>query len=182
MKQVPALPSFPRSVRRRWPKRCGSAERITTSSPGENALLGGVAAFAFLGVATAGYMTMRTVGIGPAATLVAKGAIDERAVVILADFGSTDSLLARAATEAFRVDLSQSDVVRLAEPSFVAQALRRMERAGERCPGRRARARDSTARGRRGGHRGRDQPRRNGLRADGTGAGLRRRDRARFPP
>jgi tetratricopeptide (TPR) repeat protein len=82
-----------------------------------NALLGGVAAFAFLGVATAGYMTMRTVGIGPAATLVAKGAIDERAVVILADFGSSDSLLARAATEAFRVDLSQSDVVRLAEPS-----------------------------------------------------------------
>jgi tetratricopeptide (TPR) repeat protein len=48
--------------------------------------------------------------------------------VILADFGSSDSLLARAATEAFRVDLSQSDVVRLAEPSFVAQALRRMER------------------------------------------------------
>jgi tetratricopeptide (TPR) repeat protein len=93
-----------------------------------NALLGGVAAFAFLGVATAGYMAMRTAGIGPAATLVAKGAIDERAVVILADFGSTDSLLARAATEAFRVDLSQSDAVRLAEPSFVAQALRRMER------------------------------------------------------
>jgi tetratricopeptide (TPR) repeat protein len=93
-----------------------------------NALLGGVAAFAFLGVVTAGYMVMRTAGIGPAATLVAKGAIDERAVVILADFGSTDSLLARAATEAFRVDLSQSDVVRLAEPSFVAEALRRMER------------------------------------------------------
>jgi tetratricopeptide (TPR) repeat protein len=103
----------------------GSHHRLFTW---RNALLGGVAAFAFLGVVTAGYMTMRTVGIGPAATLVAKGAIDERAVVILADFGSTDSLLARAATEAFRVDLSQSDVVRLAEPSFVAQALRRMER------------------------------------------------------
>lgn len=93
-----------------------------------NAILGGVAAFALLGVVTAGYMAMRTMGIGPAATLVAKGAIDERAVVILADFGSSDSLLARAATEAFRVDLSQSDVVRLAEPSFVAEALRRMER------------------------------------------------------
>jgi tetratricopeptide (TPR) repeat protein len=103
----------------------GSHHRIFTW---RNALLGGVAAFAFLGVATAGYMAMRTAGIGPAATLVAKGAIDERAVVILADFGSSDSLLARAATEAFRVDLSQSEVVRLAEPSFVAQALRRMER------------------------------------------------------
>ncbi len=103
----------------------GTHHRIFTW---RNALLGGVAAFAFLGVVTAGYMTMRTVGIGPAATLVAKGAIDERAVVILADFGSSDPLLARAATEAFRVDLSQSDVVRLAEPSFVARALRRMER------------------------------------------------------
>ena len=103
----------------------GRHQRIFTW---RNAILGGVAAFALLGVVTVGYMAMRTLGIGPAGTLVAKGAIDERAVVILADFGSSDSLLARAATEAFRVDLSQSDVVRLAEPSFVAEALRRMER------------------------------------------------------
>ncbi|MEE9132321.1 MAG: tetratricopeptide repeat protein [Gemmatimonadota bacterium] len=92
-----------------------------------NAVLGGVAAFALLGVVTAGYMTMRTMGIGPAGTLVAKGAMDERALVILVDFQSSDSLLARAATEAFRVDLSQSPVVRLADPSFVSNALQRME-------------------------------------------------------
>ena len=96
-----------------------------------NALLGGVAAFALLGVATAGWMTMRTMGIGPAGTLVAKGAIDERATIILADFESSDSLLSRAATEAFRVDLSQSPVVRLADPSFVNAALRRMERPAD---------------------------------------------------
>ncbi len=94
-----------------------------------NALMGGVAAFALLGVATAGYMTMRTMGIGPAGTLVAKGAIDERATIILADFESSDPLLSRAATEAFRVDLSQSPVVRLADPSFVSAALRRMQRS-----------------------------------------------------
>jgi tetratricopeptide (TPR) repeat protein len=73
-------------------------------------------------------MTTRSLGIGPAATLVARGVIDEREPILLADFESTDSLLARAATEAFRVDLSQSSVVRLVEPGFVAGALERMNR------------------------------------------------------
>ncbi len=93
-----------------------------------NAILGGVLGFALLGVLTAGYMTTRSLGIGPAATLVARGVIDEREPILLADFESTDSLLARAATEAFRVDLSQSSVVRLVEPGFVAGALERMDR------------------------------------------------------
>jgi tetratricopeptide (TPR) repeat protein len=93
-----------------------------------NAILGGVAAFALLGVVTAGYMAMRTFGIGPAGTLVARGLIDERAPILLAEFKSGDSLLARAATEAFRVDLSQSMVVRLVEPGFVTEALTRMAR------------------------------------------------------
>ncbi len=93
-----------------------------------NAILGGVLAFALLGVLTAGYMATRSLGIGPAATLVARGMIDGRQPILLADFESTDSLLARAATEAFRVDLSQSSVVRLVEPSFVAGALKRMGR------------------------------------------------------
>jgi tetratricopeptide (TPR) repeat protein len=95
-----------------------------------NALLGGVGALALLGALTIGYMTSRTLGIGPAATLVARGLLEERATVILAEFDSRtgDTLLARAATEAFRIDLSQSDAVRVAEPAFVADALGRMER------------------------------------------------------
>jgi tetratricopeptide (TPR) repeat protein len=93
-----------------------------------NAILGGVLGFALLGVLTAGYMTTRSLGIGPAATLVARGVIDEREPILLAEFESTDSLLARAATEAFRVDLSQSPVVSLVEPGFVAGALERMNR------------------------------------------------------
>ena len=95
-----------------------------------NALFGGVGALALLGVLTIGYMTSRTLGIGPAATLVARGVLEERATIILAEFDSRtgDSLLARAATEAFRIDLSQSDAVRVAQPAFIADVLRRMER------------------------------------------------------
>ena len=95
-----------------------------------NALIGGVAALALLGVLTIGYMVSRTLGIGPAATLVARGVLEERGTLVLAEFASRtgDTLLARAATEAFRIDLSQSDVVKVAESAFIADALRRMER------------------------------------------------------
>jgi tetratricopeptide (TPR) repeat protein len=95
-----------------------------------NAMVGALAALALLGALTIGYMVMRTMGIGPAATLVARGVLEERATIILAEFDSRtgDSLLAGAATEAFRIDLSQSDAVRVAEPASIADALRRMER------------------------------------------------------
>lgn len=93
-----------------------------------NAVLGGVGAFALLGVAMGGWMLSRAIGVGPAATLMAKGLLDEQATVVLADFASEDEALARAATEAFRIDLSQSRVLRLAEPSVVGAALARMER------------------------------------------------------
>jgi len=98
-----------------------------------NALLGGVGAFALLGVATLAYMAMRTLGIGPAGTLVAKGMIEEGERVVLADFDNAtpDSLLGEVVTEAFRVDLAQSPVVSLAEPSYVAEVLARMERPSD---------------------------------------------------
>jgi len=95
-----------------------------------NALLGGATAFALLGIVTAAWIIMRTAGIGPAATLVARGVLDERDRVILAEFSSQtgDSLLARAATEALRVDLTQSQVVTVVESRYVAEVLARMER------------------------------------------------------
>ena len=95
-----------------------------------NAMIGGVSALALLGALTVGYMVSRTLGIGPAATLVARGVLEERGTIVLAEFASRtgDTLLARAATEAFRIDLSQSDVVKVAESAFLADALRRMER------------------------------------------------------
>jgi tetratricopeptide (TPR) repeat protein len=95
------------------------------------AITGGVAAFALLGFLGVGWVVSRSLGVGPAATLVAKGLLDERATVLLADFEAEDESLSRAATEAFKVDLSQSQVVRLAEPSFVRQALARMQQSSE---------------------------------------------------
>ena len=96
----------------------------------KNATVGGVLAFALLGVMAAGWMVTRTLGIGPAATLVAQGVLDERDAIILADFESLtgDTELAKVATLAIRTDLAQSPVVTLLEPGQVSQVLARMER------------------------------------------------------
>ncbi|MDH3734475.1 MAG: hypothetical protein OEU54_13170, partial [Gemmatimonadota bacterium] len=72
-------------------KVTGSQHRLFTW---RNALVGGVAAFAVLGVLTAGYLFMRTSGIGPAATLVAQGVLEEGTDVVLAEFDSADADLA----------------------------------------------------------------------------------------
>ncbi|MDX1393450.1 MAG: tetratricopeptide repeat protein [Gemmatimonadota bacterium] len=94
------------------------------------AALGGLGAFALLGVVTAGYFISRATGIGPAGTLVAQGLLEERPRILLTQFSSPtgDSTLARTATEALRSDLAESPVVTLAEPVFVRDALQRMQR------------------------------------------------------
>ena len=92
-----------------------------------NALGGGALAFLFLVAVTIAWIIMRQAGIGPAGSLVARGVLDDRAPVIVADFKAQDSLLARAATEAFRVDLSQSPSIQVLEPAFLVEALGRME-------------------------------------------------------
>jgi tetratricopeptide (TPR) repeat protein len=94
------------------------------------ALAGGVAAFTLLGLGTAGYMAMRSLGIGPPATLLARGILEEQAEVVLADFAAApeDSVLARTLTEALRIDLAQSPVIRLVPAGVLRRVLRRMER------------------------------------------------------
>ena len=95
-----------------------------------NAILGGVGAFALLGLLTVGWVVSRSLGVGPAASLVAAGVLDERSRIVLAEFESRtgDEELAGSVTELLRVDLSQSQLVRLVEPAFVASVLGRMER------------------------------------------------------
>lgn len=95
-----------------------------------NAIVGGALAFAVGGLLTVGYVAMRNAGIGPAGTLVAKGVLDEQAPVLLADFqaDASDAELARMATDAFRIDFGQSQVVSLVQPSEVADVLMRMGR------------------------------------------------------
>jgi eukaryotic-like serine/threonine-protein kinase len=96
----------------------------------KRALLGGVAAFALLGFAVTAYFAMRVAGVGPVASLVAQGVLDEHEPILLADFrnSTTDPELGSAVTEALRVDLASSRVISLVEPSQVQEALRRMER------------------------------------------------------
>ncbi|MGB5525556.1 MAG: tetratricopeptide repeat protein [Gemmatimonadota bacterium] len=91
------------------------------------ALIGGAAAFVLLAIVTTGFMFMRTRGIGPVGSLVAKGLIEERSEILVADFEAEDEMLGRMASEALRVDLSQSDIVRLVSPRIVESALARMQ-------------------------------------------------------
>jgi tetratricopeptide (TPR) repeat protein len=91
-----------------------------------NAILGGVGAAILFGVVMAGWSYARNQGIGGAGTLVAKGVIEDGERLILADF-SGDSAMAEVATMAFRVDLSQSPTVNVADLNFLRGVLQRME-------------------------------------------------------
>ena len=93
-----------------------------------NALVGGGLAIGLLVLVTGGFMVMRNQGIGPVGSLVAKGMLDERSPVILTDFVAEDPGLSRAATQALRVDLSQTRIVRVLERSAYAGALERMQK------------------------------------------------------
>ena len=92
-----------------------------------NALVGGGVAFVFLITVTGGFMYMRNSGIGPVGSLVAKGVLEERAPLVLTVFASRDPGLAATATEALRIDLSQSNVVKVVEPAVIARVLDRMQ-------------------------------------------------------
>ncbi|NIQ57197.1 MAG: tetratricopeptide repeat protein [Gammaproteobacteria bacterium] len=88
-----------------------------------------VLAFGLLAVAAAGHMTARTLGLGPVGTLLAKGVLDPDIEIVLAELEDQagDPGLARAATQALRVHLSQSPTVRLASAARVSEVLGRME-------------------------------------------------------
>lgn len=94
------------------------------------AILGGVAAFLVLGFSTAGYMGLRSAGIGPMGSLVGRGELAASDAIVLAQFTGApgDSVLTGAVTEAFRVDFEQSTIVRLVGPQQMADVLRRMAR------------------------------------------------------
>jgi len=94
------------------------------------AIGGGALAFAALGVATAGYMALRALGIGPVRTLLAAGALQPRERLLLADFQNRtrDTLVGSLITEAMRIDLAQSPVINLMPPAGVVEVLARMQR------------------------------------------------------
>ena len=96
----------------------------------KKALTGGGLAFVGLAAGAAAFMGLRMAGVGPFATLLSAGVMKARDPLIIADFENrtTDSTLAQSVTEALRIDLARSPMVRLLETSDVGAALRRMER------------------------------------------------------
>lgn len=92
----------------------------------KKALVGSAAAFGGLALASVGFVTMRGLGIGPAATAVTSGRLAEGDLVILAEFRDQvgDSVLAATVTDAFRIDLAQSPTVRLLPSGDLSEVLR----------------------------------------------------------
>ena len=94
------------------------------------AILGGGLAFGALAAIVVAYTVMRVMGIGSIGTLQAKGLIKDRQPILLAEFENraADSTLGPTLTEALRVDLSQSQTVKLVDGQIVSDALTRMQR------------------------------------------------------
>ena len=94
------------------------------------AIGGGVLAFLGLAIGAGGFMALRAMGVGPFATLVSAGVLEERDGLILADFvnRTSDSTLGESVTQALRIDLARSTIVRLLESQDVAAGLQRMQR------------------------------------------------------
>jgi eukaryotic-like serine/threonine-protein kinase len=107
------------------PRRPAAAHRLFTW---RNAILGGVGAFALLGMGAGGWMGMRVLGIGPAGTLAAQGMITRGAEVVLADFDSgEDAELGDVVTRTLRIDLMQSRMIRVLDRVQLNAPLARME-------------------------------------------------------
>jgi len=95
-----------------------------------NAVAGGVVMAVLLVIGTAGYSGLRSAGIGPLGSLVARGVFESNESLILSDFEdrTSDGTLGETVTALFRIDLSQSTSVRLLARTELSQGLVRMQR------------------------------------------------------
>jgi eukaryotic-like serine/threonine-protein kinase len=86
-----------------------------------------VGAFAALVIA---FMVMRALGIGPAGSLIGKGAFRSKETIVVADFVSpaSDSALGATASEALRTDLAQSSNLTVLTRAAVGEVLRLMKK------------------------------------------------------
>ena len=94
-----------------------------------NTLAGGAVMATLVVLGTAGYSGLRSAGIGPLGSLVAKGVLETNEDLLLSDFENrtTDGTLGETVTALIRIDLSQSTFVHILERSEVAPALVRMK-------------------------------------------------------
>ena len=95
-----------------------------------NTMVGGVVAFGALVLTTAAYTASRSLGIGPAGSLAARGALEAQDRLILADFENrtSDPAHGATATELVRIGLSQSRLVTVLDPIQVSRILQMMQR------------------------------------------------------
>lgn len=93
-------------------------------------MLGGVISLGLWVLVTGGYLVSRAVGVGPGASLVSAGILDEEDGILIADFENQtdDPLLGETMKEALSIDLAQSRAVRVVPSSRVVQVLERMEK------------------------------------------------------
>jgi tRNA A-37 threonylcarbamoyl transferase component Bud32/tetratricopeptide (TPR) repeat protein len=89
---------------------------------------GGALALGAFVIAVAGFMILRSMGIGPAGSLLAAGRLEDKGQLIVTSFPSPDSSLSLLVTEAVRTNLGQSRVVSVMSPVAIAGALDRMQR------------------------------------------------------
>ena len=93
------------------------------------AIGGGVAVTAFV-LLIGAYMLLRALGIGPAGSLLAAGALTENEKILVADLPSpaSDTTLGPVVTDAFRTALGQSQSVMVVQPATIREVLQRMQR------------------------------------------------------
>jgi tetratricopeptide (TPR) repeat protein len=89
---------------------------------------GGALALGAFAALVAGFMVLRSMGIGPAGSLLAAGRLDDRGQLIVTSFPAPDSSLSLLVAEAVRTNLGQSRVVSVMSPVAIAAALDRMQR------------------------------------------------------
>ena len=80
-----------------------------------------------------GFLVSRKLGIGPGSTLMSAGVLAAQDRIILVEFENrtSDSTLGASVTEALRIDLGQSNVMRLMEAGDLQAALQRMGRPAD---------------------------------------------------
>ncbi len=93
----------------------------------------GAVAIGALVLLVGGFVATRALGVGPAASLMAKGEFSERETIVVADFRppADDSLIGTTVAEALRTDLAQSANLSVLTRASVRDILDRMQRPRE---------------------------------------------------
>ncbi len=79
-------------------------------------------------VVVAGFMVLRSLGIGPQGSLLAAGKLQSQGQLIVTNFSAPDTSLGTLVNEAVRTNLGQSHVISIMTPVAIRAALQRMQR------------------------------------------------------